>query len=136
MRTITLTALRRPVSSSGFTEASTGGYSAEELVELGMRVALFGEPNPLGTLSFMASGTNPLPQLAGLNLSEDSFAQLAELLIGEELLSHPGVDHLTGFRIGPAVRGSRQLRVSWMPRQRYSNVLPEARSIEGSTVAT
>jgi hypothetical protein len=83
-----------------------------------MRVALLGEPNPLGTMAFMLKAETPLPSLAGLGLTEDAVAQVAELLVVEMLVGDRGIDHLTAFRLGPSHRGKRPLVLEWMPRRR------------------
>jgi hypothetical protein len=105
----------------------------EDLTELAMRIALLGEPNPLGRMSFMAQSSDPLPALEALGLSEDSFGQVAQLLIAEELIGRRGASHITQFRLGPR-HGGRRLRLGWVPARRYANVEPVERMIEGETV--
>jgi hypothetical protein len=84
-------------------------------------------------MSFMVSGTNPLPALEAMGLPEDSVEQVALLLITELMVGERGVDHLTSFRLSPRRAGRRRLRLAWMPRRRYTNVEPVERSIEGET---
>jgi hypothetical protein len=132
-RSMTITATRLPNERAGTMEVSFEGRSPEDLTELGLRVAMFGETNPLGTMSFLVKAQNPLPSLSGLGLSEDSFEQVAELLMIEELVGCHGADHLTSFRLGPPQAGRRHLFVSWIPHRRYQNVDPVERHIEGDT---
>ena len=100
------------------------GRSPEDLTELAMRIALLGESNPLGSMSFLATAANPLTGITTLRLSEDSFEQIALLLITEELVGRLSVDHISHFRLGPPHRGLRRLRLGWMPVRRYQNQDP------------
>jgi Domain of unknown function (DUF4062) len=112
-------------------DMSFGERSPEDLTELAMRVAFFGEPNPLGAMSFMATATNPLRAIEGLGLSEDSIEQVAALLVTEELVATGRADHITSFQLGPKRLGRRPMALAWMPKRRYVNVDPEERRIEG-----
>ena len=132
-KTVTVNATRLPEDHSSLLEVSLEGRSPEDLTELALRIALFGEPNPLGAMSFMASAQDPLPALEGLGVSEDAFAQIAGLLITEELIGRRGADHISAFRLGPTRAGSRRLLLGWFPRRRYVNVEPMERRIEGDT---
>lgn len=81
---------------------------SDELTEIALRTAFFGEPNPLGRMSFTAAAVNPLPQLAGLRLTEDSFEQVARLLVTEEVVSRLGASRVTGFYFRPPQQGVRE----------------------------
>jgi hypothetical protein len=118
-----------------FLDMSFEGRSPEDLTELAMRIALLGEPNPLGNMSFLAAATNPLLSLADLRLSEDSIEHIARLLIVEELIGSRGADHITQFRLGPPNAGHRRLRLGWMPARRYVNLDPVEHLIEGDTAS-
>ncbi len=100
-RTMTIVGNRLPEVRSTHLEVAYEGHSPEELTELAIRVTLLGEPNPLGYMSFLVGAENPLRSIANLRLSEDSFEQIALLLIVEELVGRRGVDHITRFRLGP-----------------------------------
>ena len=106
-------------------------YTADDLVEVALRCALLGETNPLGSMAFMASATNPLPGLKGLGLSEDAFAQVARLLVTEEVEGPMNAGRITTFDLSPSRNGKRQIRLGWLPEQVYTNVRPEPRLIEG-----
>jgi hypothetical protein len=134
-RMITLTAERTPENRSTLLEMAVNGWMPEDLTELAARVAFLGEPNPLDTMSFMVSGTNPFPAVELLGLPEDAVEQVALLFVTELLVGERGVDHITSFRLGPRRAGRRRLRLAWMPRRRYTNVEPVGRSIEGETPA-
>lgn len=112
-------------------DMSFNGKSPEELGELAVRIALLGEPNPLGTMSFLVDMPNPLAALADLGLSEDTVPAVSEVLLVEELVGSGRADRLTTFRLGPERNGQRRLLLEWLPRRRYSNVQPEGRSLEG-----
>jgi hypothetical protein len=110
---------------------AVNGYSADDLTEIALRTALFGEQNPLGTMAFLAEATNPLPALNGLGLSEDAFGQVARLLMIEELVGRLQGGHLTQFDISPARGRTRRIRLGWIPDRIYENVTPQPRVIEG-----
>jgi hypothetical protein len=109
------------------------GHSPEDLTELAMRIALLGDPNPLGTMAFLTAVENPLLSLADLRVPEDSFEQISKLLISEELIGRRGAGHITQFRLGPQHLGHRRLRLGWMPARRYQNLDPVEHVIEGNT---
>jgi hypothetical protein len=67
-RKITITGDRRPENRSNLLEMAVNNRTPEDLTELAARVAFLGEPNPLDTMSFMVSGTNPFPVVDGLGL--------------------------------------------------------------------
>jgi hypothetical protein len=134
-KTVTVTADRVPDEGAHRFDVSFESRSPDDLTELAMRVALFGEPNPLGNMGFMADARNPIPEIEQLSLSEDAFGQVAQLLITEELVGHKGVERITTFRLGPRQRGVRRIRVGWMPRRRTVNDEPVERAIEGSLAA-
>jgi hypothetical protein len=127
-RKITITGDRRPENRSNLLEMAVNNRTPEDLTELAARVAFLGEPNPLDTMSFMVSGTNPFPVVDGLGLPEDAVEQVALLLVTELLVGERGVDHITSFRLGPRRKGQRRLRLGWMPRRRYTNVDPVGRT--------
>ena len=138
---VTTSALAREVTITSDIVSDDGGssplrmamneYTADDLVEVALRCALLGETNPLGSMAFMAPATNPLPGLEGLGLSEDAFAQVARLLLTEELEGHMHAGRITTLDLSPSRNGKRQLRLGWMPEQIYTNVRPEPRLIEG-----
>jgi hypothetical protein len=131
-RTMTITASPTPDDrGSSSMRMAVNNHSADDLTEIGLRTALFGEPNDLGTMSFVAAATNPLPALETLGLPGDAYEQVAQLLVTEELIGRHGADHITQFRLSPPRSGSRRLRLGWMPPKQYVNVDPIERVIEG-----
>ena len=107
------------------------GRTPEDLTELALRVALFNETNPLGTFGFMANIENPFEKIAKLGLSEEIVGPIVRVLLTEALVASSRAERIMSFRLGPAHRGNRRLEVSWLPRQRYVNVIPDERQIEG-----
>ena len=110
-----------------------GGYadrSPEDLTELALRVALFGEPNPLGHMSFMIEMANPIPDVAQLGLDDGSFAGVAQVLLVESLVGSGRAERITALQIGPA-RSGWPLRLEWEAPRRISNIEIERRQIEG-----
>lgn len=101
-----------------------------DLTELRLRVALFGAPNPLGHMAFMAKMDNPLSALDQVGLDEDSFAGAAEVLLIEALVGSGRAARVTAVQIGP-VRSGRLLRLEWIAPRRFSHAEPERRQIEG-----
>jgi hypothetical protein len=118
-------------SSSWVTDMSTSGYSAEDLTELAVRVALFGEPNPLREMSFLAKIDDPFEELDGLRLPADAVEPVARLLLTESLVGTGRAERITHLDVGPAHLGRRRIALGWEPRRRYTNVTPEPRHIEG-----
>jgi hypothetical protein len=131
-RDITITAEVLPADSpSPTSRVSVNGHSPDDLTEIGLRTAFFGDQNPLGNMGFMAQAVNALPQLNGLNLTEDAVEQLARLLVVEEVVGRLAAGHVTQFELGPIRDGARRLRLGWVPPRIYTNIAPEPRFIEG-----
>ena len=105
----------------GLIDVSYANYSPDDLTELALRVALFGESNPLGDMAFMAELDNPIPAIAQIGLDEDSFAGAAEVLLVESLVGSGRAGRVTALQIGPA-RSGHLLRLGWEAPRRFSNV--------------
>lgn len=116
-------------------DVTFGSRSPDDLTELAVRVALFGEPNPLDQMAFMAEMPNPFHALNAIGLGEDAVHAVAEVLLTEELVGSGRAQRVTALRVGPKRRGTRRVMLEWLPRQRYSNVLPDVRSAEGEVRA-
>ena len=102
-------------------DVSYADRSPEDLTELALQVALFGEPNPLGHMASMAEMDNPIPAIAQIGLDEDSFAGAAEVLLVEALVGSGRAERITALQIGPA-RSGRPLRLEWEAPRRFSNL--------------
>lgn len=122
---------RESLGSSGLTEMAIEGRTPEDITELALRVALFGETNPLGSFSFMADLRNPFDQIRHLRLSEEIVGPIVRVLLTETLVASGRAERITSLRLGPISRGCRRLSLAWLPRQRYVNSSPEERHIEG-----
>jgi hypothetical protein len=107
------------------------GRSPEDLTELAVRIALFGENNPLGPMSFMVKLENPFDVIDSLGLPEDAVEPVARLFLTELLVGGARADRITRLAVGPAHLGVRRVALEWAPRRRYSNVLPDLRIAEG-----
>lgn len=115
--------------------AGTGGYSPEDLAEVGIRAGLLREPVPadLGSMDFMVDTTDPMAELDGLSLAESSFQSVARLLIVESLVAERGaaasIDRLV---IGPEHLGERPISLTYTAGQRYANEPASVRTLEGT----
>jgi Domain of unknown function (DUF4062) len=131
-RHLEITLNRRDSSTnSGMIDVAFEGRTPEDLTELALRVALFGEVNPLGNFGFMANIQNPFEGIGKLGLSEEILGPIVRLLMTEALVASGRAERITSFQLGPVHRGLRKLKLSWVPRQRYTNVVPDERHIEG-----
>lgn len=114
-----------------FVDVALGQRSGEDMTELAVRIALFGEANPLGLMSFMADMANPFDEVEGLGLPEDSVQPVAHLLLTEALVGGGRAERLTSLQVGPKHLGVRRVALGWLPRRRYVNVTPEERRVDG-----
>jgi hypothetical protein len=131
-RTVELELTRQDHAGANLNELSTQGLTSEDITEVGVRVALLGEENPLGTMSFLTDDvTNPLEAIQGLSLSEDVVGPVVRVLMTETLVGSGRAERITAFRLGLVSGGRRRVSVSWLPRKRFINVDPEERHVEG-----
>jgi hypothetical protein len=124
-----------PRGQSHLLEASFNGHTPEDLTDIALRVALFGEENPLGSMAFMARLDNPFDVISGHRLPADVVEPVTGLLLTEALVGSGRADRITHLSVGPQHRGGRRVVLDWVPRRRYTNVIPERRRVEG-VVAT
>jgi hypothetical protein len=120
-------------SGGGETPVGTQGYSAEDLTEVAMRVGLLGQtlPSDLGMMSFIVKSRDPLAELLALPVPEGSVQALSRLLVVEQLVGDRRASAVTGFSLGPARRGQRHLELTWSGPERYTNIEPQERAING-----
>lgn len=117
--------------------AGTGGRSADELVELGVRELILGEalPESLGMLGFM---TEPGIDRDGLGQCFDLPNEIAEpitrLVVSEGLVGSGHASRVTSFALGPRVGDRRRVAIEWEEPRVYSNRDPERRRVEGDWV--
>lgn len=114
-------------------EMSVGNLSPSDLTQAAMRTALFGDPNPLTDqhMGFFVEMHDPLRPLRDAHVSDEIVRPLAELLIVDALVGSNRAARVTEFKLGIAIRGVRQLAVSWEPPRRYSNESIKHRTIRG-----
>jgi ribosomal protein L15E len=79
----------------------------------------------------MIDATDPLAPLEGLPLSAAAEEAVGRLLVVERLLASGKASHIERFALGPAHLGERRVELIYVDRQRYSNVEPAVRRIEG-----
>ena len=113
--------------------AGTSGYSADDLVELGLRRALLKEPVPaeLEMMSFLVPDGHPLDELDEAGVTPSAYGPIARLLMIEYTLGRGLATHIEDWLVGPPGREGRNLRLAYREAQRYSNVEPGLRLIEG-----
>jgi len=128
---LNLEAVDAPHDSS--IEMSIGKLTPNDLTELALRTTLFGDPNPLEDqhMGFFAELPDPLLPLRTARVSDEIVRPLAELLIADGLVGSGRAARITEFRLGVAVRGRRQLVLSWEPPRRYSNERIKPKSMTG-----
>lgn len=116
-----------------FTEVSIGGKSPADLTESALRSVLFGERNLQADqyMGFATEMNDPLAPLRGNAVSEEIIRPLSELLVTDLLVSTGRARSIRGFRLGIAIRGRRNLTLSWEPPSGYSNEPVTVRSIKG-----
>jgi hypothetical protein len=116
-----------------FLEMSFGNKSPADLTEIGLRTALFGDPNPLSDQHMWSPVEldDPLKPLREDPVSEEIIRPLAELLVTDALVGTGRARAIREFRLGVPIRGYRKLTLSWEPPNRYSNEPAATRSITG-----
>jgi hypothetical protein len=116
--------------------AGTSGYSADDLVEAGLRSMLFGEqlPPKLQQMGFLAeAGIDQAALQQTLGLPEAFAASITRLIIMEGLVGSGKADAVTRFTLGPRIAGRRKLELAWREPAIYVNVVPGERAIAGFT---
>lgn len=127
---VTVEAIRTGESAESYGGITYGQHGPDDLTEIGLRVALFGEENPLGSMSF-AEVPDPIGPLRGLQLSDDVLPGVVEVLLVESLVGSGRAQRLPAVRLGPHHRGGRRILVEWLPPRRYTNEEPQVRSLDG-----
>jgi hypothetical protein len=115
--------------------AGTSGYSPDDLIELGMRSLLLGEPLP-------QSGGGLFDQLCDPGIDRDDLAEayqlpegaaepVTRLVVSDGLLAHGHAAAITRFSLGPRTQQGRRLLIEWEEPRTYSDIAPRRRQIEG-----
>lgn len=114
--------------------AGTGGYSPDELVELGVRALFLGEPIPeqMGMLGFMTDtgiGVDDLRQ--AFDLSNEFAEAVVRLVVSDGLIGSGNARRVVSLSLGPRTGQTRRLELEWEDPQTYVNVEPVRRRFEG-----
>jgi hypothetical protein len=67
-------------------------------------------------------------------VSEEIIRPISELLVTDLLVGTGRARSIRGFRLGVAMRGYRNLTLSWEPPNRYTNEAVTVRSINGEVM--
>ncbi len=110
-------------------EVAFNGLTPDDLTDVALRAALFGEPNPLARqhMDFMTEMADPLQPLRDARVPDEIVRALAEVMIVDELVGSGRAARVTTFRLGASVGGLRRLEFAWQPPQRFTNERPERR---------
>ena len=110
-------------------EVAFNGLSPDDLTDVALRAALFGEPNPLARqhMDLMAEMADPLRPLRVARVPDEIVRALAEVMIVDALVGSGRAARVTTFRLGASVGGLRRLEFAWEPPRRFTNERPERR---------
>ena len=81
-----------------------------DLTDTALRIALFGEPNPLARqhMDFMAEMPDPLRPLRDADVPDEIVRPLTEVMIVDELVGSGRAAKVTELKLGASVRGLRR----------------------------
>jgi Domain of unknown function (DUF4062) len=105
-------------------------YTGDDITELNLRHALFGETLPRGLLTFRRDINDPLSQLQGTALPVEIHRAVADLLITETLIGSGRASRVARVQLAPAAPHGRRLVVEWAGRT-DRNTPTGLRSIDG-----
>lgn len=91
-------------------------FSADDITELSLRSALFGDKLPRGLLTFGGDNSNPLAQLPANALPVDLYRAVAGLLITEALVGSGRASRVVRVQLSPPGPAGRRLVVEWAGR--------------------
>jgi hypothetical protein len=115
---------------------SYGRYGPDDLTEIGLRVALLGERNPLEDqhLGFAADLPNPLQLLRERHLSEEIVRPIAGLLLTDTLVGSGRASRLVRLALGVPIGRRRKIVLKWRGVPRISNEEPKEFELSGEMV--
>lgn len=121
---VRLTRETRQQGSGVLGEASfntgTSTYSPDDLTVVAVRTALFGEPNPLGRMGFMAEIPDPLTAVQQASVTEENLRPILRLGLVEALVGSGRASRIVQLLVGPRARdGQRRLLLEWESPGRY-----------------
>ena len=110
-------------------EVAFNGLTPDDLTDVALRAAVFGDPNPLARqhMDFMAEMADPLQPLRDARVPDEIVRALAEVMVVDELVGSGRAARLTTFQLGASVAGLRRLELAWEPPRRFTNERPERR---------
>lgn len=109
----------------------TSTYSPDDLTAIGLRVALFEEPNPLGHMSSFADVGDPVGPLREMQVSEESLRPILRLMLTEALVGSGRASRIVKLLVGPrSPGGGRRLLLEWETPGRFGRA-SERRQVEG-----
>jgi len=91
-------------------------YTADEVTEINIRKALFGEPAPRGLLIIGGSIGAPLSQIPRERLSADIHSAVCGLLLTEALVGSGRASRITRLRVGPRCPDGHEVMLAWTGR--------------------
>ncbi len=115
--------------------AGTGGMTPDELVQVGVRSLLLGEPIPdqIGMPGFM---TDPGINIDDLRQAFDLPNEIAEpvvrLVIADGLVGGGKAKRVVALSVGPRDGDARTIALEWDDPQTYAGAQPVRRAIEGT----
>jgi hypothetical protein len=130
--TIELSNVQLP--QGGGMRAGTGGYSPDELVELGVRALFLGEPIPerAGILGFMTEPGISRDDLRQAFELPNEFAEpVVRLVLADGLVGSGNARRIVSLSLGPRTGQTRRLSLEWEGPRTYVNVEPARQRIEG-----
>lgn len=132
-RTFLLTLTPQESQRDSMLDVTMDGYSPDDLTEIGLRTALFGERNPMKDqhFGFAADLPDPLGPLRTQRVSEEVIRPIGQVLVTEALVGSGRAERVVHFRLGPPIAGRRRAELQWQPPRRYSNNRSGLRKIEG-----
>lgn len=114
--------------------AGTGGMSADDLIEVGLRHILLGEslPSSLAMLESLADpGVAEAELVEAFRRPDAQAEQAVRLVLADALIRHGHASAITRFELGPLSEGTRRVLLEWEEPRVYVNVEPQIRRLEG-----
>lgn len=109
-------------------------YSADDITEINLRSALFGEARPQGLLSVGGDIGDPLSQLPAAALPAELHRAVLGLLITEALVGSGRASRVTRLQISPPGPRGRRVIVRWSGHS-DRNITAKQRTIDGYLTA-
>ena len=105
-------------------------YTADDITELSLKGALFGEKAPRSLLSIGGSIGDPLADMPAAPLSVDLYRAVLNLLVTEALVSSGRCTRVVRVQVAPPGPEGRRVRVEWVARP-DRNAGPDVRVVDG-----